>query len=555
MKTKQWILLICIVLLGGFLRFYKLGDVPAGFHRDEAFLGYNAYSILKTGKDMNGMTLPLHLKSFLYSPAGYSYASMPFIALFGLNAFAIRFASALFGTATIFFTYLLVLEIFRKFEIGNWKLRAIALLSTLLLTVSPWHLNLSRTATENTLVVFFITLGILLYFVWARKGKLIYLIASFLSLSITLFIYQAPRAFLPLFVPVLILSSSGLTRGSSLYRTLALYALLIILPLVLIFRSPMLSLRLNTVSIFSNAETQLSLDESLREDGVVRQPIILSRVFHNKAVAYTQQLLQNYFSHFSYPFLFTDKGLPDRYRIPNQGILYLIELPFLLMGLYALFKYRKPYSWLLLSWIFLAPIGSSIAFDDVPNLQRTLLIFPALSITVSLGLFKFVQETRIKIRYYIIAAIIGFYVYGFFSYLHSYYIHQPIHRPWSRHEGYNELVVRANELLPNYRKAIVTDRQSAPTVFFLFFGKYDPAKFQEDTRTSTFPDYDRIAFGNYEFSQQECPLREDPIQGITGKPGVLYVNFGTCKTPEQAKELGVIRRGDSSIVFRVLTLK
>src|SRR3989344_829379 len=236
---RIFLLLIGVVLLGGFLRFYHLGDVPAGFHRDEAFLGYNAYSILKTGKDMNDISLPLHLKSFLYSPAGYSYASIPFIAAFGLNALSIRFASALFGTMTIFSTYLLVLELFRKLEIENWKLRAIALLSALLLAVSPWHINLSRVATENTIVVFFITLGTLLYLIWHRNNKLVFLLASFFSFGLTIFIYQASRAFLPLFIPDILIASRKTIRNS-----VAIFFLTILIPIVLIFRSPTLSLRL-----------------------------------------------------------------------------------------------------------------------------------------------------------------------------------------------------------------------------------------------------------------------------------------------------------------------
>ena len=552
-KTYLYVFLSCIIFFAGFLRFYRLGDVPIGVHRDEAFLGYNAYSILKTGKDMNGVPYPLHLKSFLYSPAGYSYASIPFIAAFGLNAFSIRFASALFGTLTVLIAYFLVKQVFNrtKYSFGIWHSSfGIAEIASLLLALSPWHLNLSRTATENTIVVFFITLGTLLYLLWYKNNRTILLLGSFLSFSITLFIYQAPRAFLPLFIPILLWAYHRRDIKPFIF-----FFLTILLPLILIFRSPMLSLRLNTVSIFSNAETQLTLDESLREDGVVNQSTIIARLFHNKAVAYGQLLLQNYFSHFSYPFLFTDKGLPDRYRIPNQGLLYLIELPLFLAGLYALFKDRKPYSWLLLAWLFLAPIGSSIAFDDVPNLQRTLLIFPALSITVALGALKI--YTWFKERKNLFIGLLGYWVigllvYGFASYLHSYYIHQPIHRPWSRHEGYQELVAKVNALVPQYQQAVVTDRQSAPTIFFLFFGKYDPAKFQEDTRASSFPDYDRIAFANYEFSQEECPLRLDQNGVITGKPGILYVNFGTCKPVKEAQELAVIRRGDSSIVFRIL---
>ena len=150
---------------------------------------------------MNGIALPLHLKSFLYSPAGYSYASIPFIAAFGLNAFSVRFASALFGTLTILLTYFLVRELFKSSRLTSY----ISLLTSLLLAVSPWHLNLSRTATENTLAVFFITLGTLLYLLWHRNQRFIMLLASFVSFAISSLSTRPRGMFLPLFIPVLLL--------------------------------------------------------------------------------------------------------------------------------------------------------------------------------------------------------------------------------------------------------------------------------------------------------------------------------------------------------------
>jgi len=38
--------------------------VPPGFNADEAAFGYNAYSLLKTGRDEYGTLLPLSIKSF-----------------------------------------------------------------------------------------------------------------------------------------------------------------------------------------------------------------------------------------------------------------------------------------------------------------------------------------------------------------------------------------------------------------------------------------------------------------------------------------------------------
>src|SRR3972149_11420354 len=153
MYRRHLILLAFITLLAATLRFYKLGEVPVGLHRDEAFLGYNAYSILKTGQDITGARYPDHLRSFLYSPAGYAYASVPFIAAFGLSVFSIRLASAVSGTFTVLVTFFLLKALFKDDKYGQ----KLALAGSFLLAISPWHINLSRTATENTLATLLVT--------------------------------------------------------------------------------------------------------------------------------------------------------------------------------------------------------------------------------------------------------------------------------------------------------------------------------------------------------------------------------------------------------------
>ena len=53
MKIKMMVIFL-VLLLGIFLRFYKLDVIPNGIDSDEASQGYDAYSILKTGKDRYG---------------------------------------------------------------------------------------------------------------------------------------------------------------------------------------------------------------------------------------------------------------------------------------------------------------------------------------------------------------------------------------------------------------------------------------------------------------------------------------------------------------------
>src|SRR3989344_6015585 len=144
MNIKHKLFLLFIILLAAFLRLYKLTDVHPGVNRDEASIGYTAYSLLATGKDEYGRSFPLSFESFGdWKLPFYIYITVPFVKVFGLNELSVRLPSALAGIATVFLTYFLVLELFLKLEIRNLKLPAIALFSALLLAISPWHLHLS----------------------------------------------------------------------------------------------------------------------------------------------------------------------------------------------------------------------------------------------------------------------------------------------------------------------------------------------------------------------------------------------------------------------------
>src|SRR3990167_5685800 len=174
MKKKEIITLLAIIILAVVLRFYRLGTTPPSLYWDEASLGYNAYSILETGRDEHGEFLPItRFKAFGdYKPPGYIYASVPSIALFGLNEFAVRFPSAFSGILTVILAYLIAKKLFEK--------EAIALLTSFLLAISPWHLQFSRGAFEANLGLFFSTLGIWLFLKFAQDNPL-WILPSVLS--------------------------------------------------------------------------------------------------------------------------------------------------------------------------------------------------------------------------------------------------------------------------------------------------------------------------------------------------------------------------------------
>lgn len=548
--TRKGLLLVIIFFIAVCLRFYKLGDIPAALHRDEAFLGYNALSLLETGRDMTGNFLPLHISSFLYSPAGYSYASIPFISLFGLNAFSVRFASALFGSVTVLITYLFV----KKLISGKVRER-IALIAAFLLAINPWHINLSRTATENVIVVFLITLGTYLFLSFIDKKLKLYLFFSLLCFFLSLFCYQAPRAFLPLFLPLLwFIFSRGEVKKNQLMAG-SLYFAFFLIPITMFLLSPNLSLRLRTVSIFATHETKARILELIPQDALSNSPSMETRFFHNKFLGYGLQGTQNYFKHFSYDFLFTEAGFPDRYRVPLMGLLYIVELPFFILGVWFFIRDQRKAGVLLLGWILLAPLGSALTFDDVPNLQRTLIMQPAIAIVVSYGFIASRLFTKSFIwRSVIFLACVPLLLQVLF-YLHQYYIHVNYYRPWYRQDGYKMLVSEVNKLKNGNKKVLITNRESAPTIFFLFYNNYDPSLFQKVAMTSQLRDFDRVGFDKYKFSEEECPWPVQKVKIDDIRKDTLYVNSGLCKIPDDARVHEVIKRKDGSTVFYMLSLR
>src|SRR3989344_289927 len=124
------LILISLLLFGLGLRVFHLDLRPLGFSWDEAALGYNAYSLLKTGRDEHGQAAPIVFKSFGdFKPGLYIYFAVPSVALLGLSEFSTRLPSALFGTLSIALVYILARLLLS---------RSAATYSALLLAINPW---------------------------------------------------------------------------------------------------------------------------------------------------------------------------------------------------------------------------------------------------------------------------------------------------------------------------------------------------------------------------------------------------------------------------------
>lgn len=147
----------------------------------------------------------------------------------------------------------------------------------------------------------------------------------------------------------------------------------------------------------------------------------------------------------------------------------------------------------------------------------------------------------------------------FFSlsyYLVQYYTQAIKYKTWYRQDGYRELVYKVDHFLAHYKKAVITNRESAPTIFFLFYNKYNPESFHKEINNNSHRSFDRMNFGKYTFTEDECPLRntkEGEVIKNMGEENILYVNSALCKkAPQGTKTLAEIKRRDGSLVFNVL---
>ena len=64
----------------------------------------------------------------------------------------------------------------------------------------------------------------------------------------------------------------------------------------------------------------------------------LGLLLDNRRVVYVKAVLAGYLAHFDLKWLFLTGDSTGRHHAPSMGLLYLFELPFLLIGLYLLIK-------------------------------------------------------------------------------------------------------------------------------------------------------------------------------------------------------------------------
>lgn len=540
-----FLFLTLIVLLAITLRFYRLTSIPSGFLNDEAALGYNAYSLLKTGKDEFGKAWPMIFESFGEGKPGMMvYHVLPWVAIFGLNEFAVRFSPALFSIFSIIAIYFLCLEIFDN-QKNKYK---IALISALILTILPWDIIFSRGGAFGQESVFWIILMALFIYRWIRReGTLFSLLIGLFSGTIAMFTYHSARVFVPLLLIGLFLSLRRNINKNNKIKYIIFSLLLVIIPWLILWFDPLAGSRASGVSLLhSQGGINIKLNQDITES--LGQPLWFIRLLHNKLEAITNDFISRYISHFDASFLFFQGDLLPRYKVPNEGLVYWVLAPFLLAGIYYLIKQKL---FLILYWLLFSPIPAALTFQTPSSSRAKYMIIPLVIIGAVGTVYLFEQ---IKGKWKKLA--IGFFslvlFYQCIYFLDCYFIHFQLREPYHWQDGYKELVQKVTSMQSKYKRIEVTDKKGTPYIFFLFFQKYDPQKWQTQANMAR-GEIDPYHFqsmrflDNIYFVGSKCPAND------SGELGVLYVCVNE-EIPTNAKILDTINYNNGEPVFVLLEL-
>lgn len=459
-----WLLFTVILTVGIYLRFDRLTQIPPSLSHDETAIAYNAYSILKTGKDEYGAGYPLLFRSFDdYKLPGMVYATVPMVALFGLSELSARLPSAIFGVLSVVLMYGIALEILKN--------RKQALIPMLVFAVSPWHINFSRQLFESNGAVFWFMLGT--YFMLRSIKKYSFILPAGLSFVAALYFYYSVRLVIP-FVGLfyLIYLRKVIIKEWKITLLTAVICLLAFFPMGREMLSPGGMERISIVSVVNDPNYHKLREEYVNKMGVT--PTLIQKIVYNRRVALAQTIVDNYAKNISPHNLFvTGTG--------TYGTLYPIEAILIPLGLLSLVTLSPFAAVFICIWLFTAFLPGAFSVNQ-PNTLRTLIAAPIFSLITGLGilsLYGYVKQ-KISVKAATLSAILmGIaFVLVFPKFHYAYFVDNPTKNALSFGDGYKQMAgfVRAHET--GYDRVVISGYYWRPYVFMLYWNAVDPAFYQ-----------------------------------------------------------------------------
>ena len=545
MKSRLWLLLLSIVLLASFLRFYHLGSNPPSLTWDEVAWGYNAYSLGIDGRDEFGKFLPVtYLESFGdFKPPLYAYLTVVAVKFFGLTEFAVRFASAFSGVLTVLITFFLTKRIFHRLPNAT----TIAFVAMFVMSISPWHINLSRAAFEANVATFFLVSGVWLFLGGVQERRW-YLVGSAIAFVLSFYTFNTARIVAPLLVLVLLVGFfKVLIKRKKESIISGVIGILILLPLVPFLLSPQASLRFEEVNIFSDLEIIKRANEQIANDNNA----FWSKIIHNRRVAYAREYLHHYFDNLNPQFLFIKGDGNPKFSTRDVGQFYIWDLPFLIVGLVLLFRKREGSWWIIPIWLLIGIAPAAVA-RETPHALRIEATLPTFQVLIAYGfvytiLFSEVIRSK-KLRLCLISGALLLLFFNVLYYFHGYHIHYPRLYSGEWQYGYKDSIEYVATVEDKYDAVYITDVLGRPYAYYAFYTQEDPRKFRESAQVKrdVFGFVSVESFSKYHFAKDIHEIKPDA-------GNILYINT-PGKVPGDANILETFTLRDGNPVLVAYTI-
>lgn len=433
-----------------FIRGFGISSVPPELFGDEIDVGYQAYSLLKTGQDLYGQILPAYIHSLSEWRAPLlMYYTVPSIAVFGNTEIGVRAPEIILGTLAVLILFLLTYQTTRS--------KSISLLTSLTLALVPWHFQYSRAAFEVVLLLDLLLLASLLFIKKQYSWSAIFF-------GLTFYAYSTASVFTPLLLTVLYL----LYKPKFNLRSSLLF-LLILVPFMgqLIFGKA--GERFSTVSVFSHPRIT---EESVEIRTASKSPV--ENYLTNRPFLVTRRIMDNYLSAFSTEFLFVRGDPTIRHNTNFTGqLLPVMAIP-LAAGIYWLAKKRQ-FLWLL--WLVIAPLPASLTYDGGYHATRLFVLIPPLCVAIGAG-FKLIFQSRFRFMLGVpLILLLSLQLFQFFNY----YFYRYPENSWKWwHTGYKQAMTSIAKLDPAYSRVYINNTYEPSLIRFLFYTNYSPAKFHQN---------------------------------------------------------------------------
>lgn len=530
--TLALIILLCVISLA--LNLLQKHTIQACMNADEAAHGYNAFSLLKTGRDEYGKLLPLRFKSFgEYKMPLYTYSIVPFVAVMGLTLDAVRTPNVLMSMLFPLAVYFLTVNVFHK--------RSIGLLAAIITTGSLGLHIIGRQGHEVYMSTVFMVVATAAFIRTLNKKAWIWTVLCAATLALAMLGYQAARIYTA--VMLAILWAQTLRRAFPWQQALALTTTVALMLIPDVLLPPQ---RVGSLWYFASEGLHLKVLEYRMEGG--------SGLIFNKATVAAYDILMRHITYYTPQFL-VEHGDPNyRFGYPDMSPINPLIYLFAIIGVYTMIRTKRNRDYVLF-FIFLAiaPLAGSLTWADV-SITRAFFLLPLIHVVAAAGVYSTSLWIAKNPRRLIPVGAALVLIYGYFQiktwdiFLHHYSHRTEVAK--AQQCGYDQI----GAYIQNHsdvRQFYITRENGQPYIYVLFYTQYDPHTYQQKNHLSAPDEYgfgQVETFDRYSFT---LPYRFPPGSVIIGTPDDVHNQEGMQGV--NPKKLTWIRTGkyEAFFIYRV----